>query len=69
MEFFTADGAVDWWVIFELFMLLLIGIGPKIALVPFVDLTADLDKKTRVAVANKAVRTACLLYTSPSPRD
>jgi multiple antibiotic resistance protein len=58
MEFFTPEGTVDWWMIFELFMLLLIGIGPKIALVPFIDLTADLPKETQVAVANKAVRTA-----------
>lgn len=57
MEFGTI-GALNWWVIFEVFMLLLIGIGPKIALVPFVDLTAGLPKETQVAVANKAVRTA-----------
>ena len=60
MEFFTPEGSLDWWVIFELFMLLLIGIGPKIALVPFVDLTADLDKATQKAVANKSVRTAII---------
>ncbi|MFN2137316.1 MAG: MarC family protein, partial [Candidatus Promineifilaceae bacterium] len=46
------------FVVFELFMLLLIGIGPKIALVPFLELTADLPKETQVAVANKSVRTA-----------
>jgi small neutral amino acid transporter SnatA (MarC family) len=44
--------------VFEIFMLLLIGIGPKIALVPFINLTADLDKATQVAVANKSVRVA-----------
>lgn len=57
MDFGTL-GDLNWFVIFELFMLLLIGIGPKIALVPFMDLTADLPKETQVAVANKAVRTA-----------
>lgn len=57
MTFFTEHG-IEWYRVFEVFMLLLIGIGPKIALVPFVDLTADLDKQTQVAVANKAVRTA-----------
>jgi small neutral amino acid transporter SnatA (MarC family) len=57
MNFGTFD-SINWFVIFELFMLLLIGIGPKIALVPFVELTADLPKETQVAVANKSVRTA-----------
>ena len=57
MEFGTL-GSLNWWKIFEIFMLLLIGIGPKIALVPFIDLTAGLPKETQVAVANKAVRTA-----------
>ncbi len=49
---------IDWTEVFELFMLLLIGIGPKIALVPFVELTAEMDKATQIAVANKSVRTA-----------
>ena len=49
---------IDWNEVFELFMLLLIGIGPKIALVPFVELTAEMDKATQIAVANKSVRTA-----------
>ena len=51
-------GEIDWNEVFELFMLLLIGIGPKIALVPFVELTAAMDKQTQIAVANKSVRTA-----------
>lgn len=55
---FGTIGDIEWYVIFELFMLLLIGIGPKIALVPFLELTAGLDKPTQVAVANKSVRTA-----------
>jgi multiple antibiotic resistance protein len=55
---FGTFGEINWFVVFELFMLLLIGIGPKIALVPFIELTADLDKETQVAVANKSVRTA-----------
>jgi multiple antibiotic resistance protein len=57
MNFGTFD-SINWFVIFEILMLLLIGIGPKIALVPFVELTADLPKETQVAVANKSVRTA-----------
>jgi len=58
MTFMTPEGGLEWFRVFEVFMLLLIGIGPKIALVPFVEMTADLDKETQVAVANKAVRTA-----------
>ena len=49
---------IVWWEVFDLFMLLLIGIGPKIALVPFIEITADLDSSTIRAVANKSVRTA-----------
>ncbi len=51
-------GGIDFAGLFEMFMLLLIGVGPKIALVPFINLTADLDKETQVAVANKSVRVA-----------
>lgn len=58
MELITPEGTVYWFGVFELFMLLLVGVGPKIALVPFVELTAELDKETQVAVANKSVRTA-----------
>lgn len=49
---------IEWSGVFELLMLLLIGIGPKIALVPFVEMTAEMDKETQIAVANKSVRTA-----------
>lgn len=58
MSLMTPEGTIEWFAVFELFMLLLIGVGPKIALVPFVELTADLDKATQKAVANKSVRTA-----------
>lgn len=51
-------GEIDFYYIFEIFMLLLIGIGPKIALVPFIDVTAGLDTSTKKAIANKSVRTA-----------
>ena len=46
------------WQILDILILLLIGMGPKIALVPFVDMTADLDSKTRKAVAKKMITTA-----------
>ncbi|MEA1978383.1 MAG: MarC family protein [Chloroflexota bacterium] len=50
-------GDIDLWVIFDIFVLLLIGMGPKIALVPFLELTSDLDRATRKKVANRMVRT------------
>jgi len=52
------SGEVTWHEVFEVFMLLLIGIGPKIALVPFIEMTATMDESSIKAVANKAVRTA-----------
>ena len=48
------------WQIFDILILLLIGMGPKIALVPFVDMTADLDSQTRKEVAGKMVKTATI---------
>jgi small neutral amino acid transporter SnatA (MarC family) len=45
-------------VIFDLFMLLLIGMGPKIALVPFLELTAGMDSETQKKVARQMVKTA-----------
>jgi small neutral amino acid transporter SnatA (MarC family) len=50
--------SIDFYVIFDLFMLLLIGMGPKIALVPFLDLTAEMDADLKVKVARKMVQTA-----------
>jgi multiple antibiotic resistance protein len=49
-------GDIDLWMIFDIFVLLLIGMGPKVALVPFLDLTADMDSDTRKKVANRMVR-------------
>jgi multiple antibiotic resistance protein len=49
-------GDIDLWMIFDIFILLLIGMGPKVALVPFLDLTADMDSDTRKKVANRMVR-------------
>ena len=36
---------IDFFLIFDLFLLLLIGMGPKIALVPFLDLTKGMDQR------------------------
>ncbi|HEY54653.1 MAG TPA: MarC family protein [Caldilineae bacterium] len=58
-------GDIDFYLIFDLFLLLLIGMGPKIALVPFLELTQGMDADTQKKVANRmvqtAVRTALLL--------
>jgi small neutral amino acid transporter SnatA (MarC family) len=48
----TAAGLID------TFLLLLIGVGPKLALVPFLEITAPLDSDTRNRVRNKMLRTA-----------
>ncbi len=42
----------------EIFLLLLIGVGPKIALVPFLEVTAKMDKPIRDKVVRKKLRTA-----------
>ena len=46
-----------YWVI-DTFLLLLIGVGPKIALVPFLEITASLDGKTKARVVRKMLTTA-----------
>ena len=47
---------LDFYQIFDMFMLLLIGMGPKIALVPFIDLTKDLEVEQQRKVAQQMVR-------------
>ena len=46
------------YLIFDLFLLLLIGMGPKIALVPFLELTQDMEADMQNQVANRMVKTA-----------
>ncbi len=48
----TAAGAVD------TFLVLLIGIGPKLALVPFLEITASLDDATKRRMQRKMLTTA-----------
>ena len=48
----TTSGAVD------TFLVLLIGIGPKLALVPFLEITAALDETTKRQVRRKMLITA-----------
>jgi multiple antibiotic resistance protein len=56
---------IDIYFIFDMLLLLLIGMGPKIALVPFLDLTknmeADMQKKVAGRMVQTAVATALLL--------
>jgi multiple antibiotic resistance protein len=54
-------GEIDIWQILDILILLLIGMGPKVALVPFLDLTAGMDGDTRTKVANRMVRTATVV--------
>jgi multiple antibiotic resistance protein len=57
MEFESVDAA---WVI-DIFLLLLIGIGPKIALVPFLEVTADMPAATRGRILRKMLTTATVV--------
>jgi MarC family integral membrane protein len=48
----TAAGAID------TFLVLLIGVGPRLALVPFLEITASLDAATKARVQRKMLVTA-----------
>ncbi len=50
--------SIDLYFVIDTFLLLLIGVGPKIALVPFVEITAALDTKTKALVVRKMLTTA-----------
>ena len=58
-------GNIDFYLVFDLFLLLLIGMGPKIALVPFLEATqgmeADNQRKVGTIMVRTAVVTALLL--------
>lgn len=51
-------GSIDAVVVVDTFLLLLIGIGPKIALVPFLELTDGMDPATKARVSRKMLTTA-----------
>jgi multiple antibiotic resistance protein len=53
-------GDIDLYLIFDLFLLLLIGMGPKIALVPFLELTQGMEAETQKRIADRMVRTALI---------
>jgi small neutral amino acid transporter SnatA (MarC family) len=44
---------IDLALVIDTFLLLLIGIGPKIALVPFIETTTEMDSATRARVVRK----------------
>ena len=50
--------SIDVHLVIDTFLLLLIGIGPKIALVPFVEVTSDMDPATKKLVVRKMLTTA-----------
>jgi len=56
MDFTIIDGAL----VVKLLLLLLIGMGPKIALVPFLEKTKHLDAATQRAVGRRMVVTAVI---------
>ena len=49
---------IDIYFVFDLLLLLLIGMGPKIALVPFLDATKGVEPDTQRKIAATMVRTA-----------
>jgi multiple antibiotic resistance protein len=53
--------SIDIYLVIDTFLLLLIGVGPKIALVPFVEITAPLDAATKALVVRKMLTTAAVV--------
>ena len=52
---------IDFALVVDVFLLLLIGIGPKIALVPFLELTGGMDEATKARVIRKMLTTASVV--------
>ena len=55
------DKTIDVAFVVDTFLLLLIGLGPKIALVPFLELTAGLDEKTKRRVTRRMLTSGALV--------
>jgi len=53
--------SIDIYFAIDIFLLLLIGIGPKIALVPFLEATAGMDAATKNRVSRKMILTASVV--------
>jgi small neutral amino acid transporter SnatA (MarC family) len=56
MDYSTVNAAI----LIDTFLLLLIGVGPKIALVPYLDLTSSLSDKAKMQVVRKMLSTASI---------
>src|SRR5947209_13226606 len=52
--------SIDIYLVIDTFLLLLIGVGPKIALVPFVQTTGGMDEASKALVVRKMLRTVGL---------
>jgi multiple antibiotic resistance protein len=50
--------SIDIYLVIDTFLLLLIGVGPKIALVPFLEVTAESDSATKALIVRKMLTTA-----------
>jgi multiple antibiotic resistance protein len=50
--------SIDFSLVIDTFLLLLIGIGPKIALVPFLEVTSEMDSASKALVVRKMLATA-----------
>jgi small neutral amino acid transporter SnatA (MarC family) len=50
--------SIDFTLVIDTFLLLLIGVGPKIALVPFLEVTAAIDAPTKRLMVRKMLTTA-----------
>ena len=50
--------SIDIYLVIDTFLLLLIGVGPKIALVPFLEVTAGIDAPTKQLMVRKMLTTA-----------
>jgi multiple antibiotic resistance protein len=50
--------SVDIYLVIDTFLLLLIGVGPKIALVPFLEVTSEMAPATKALVVRKMLTTA-----------
>ena len=50
--------SIDIYLVIDTFLLLLIGVGPKIALVPFLEVTSEMDPATKALVVRKMLTTA-----------
>lgn len=53
--------SIDFALVVDVFLLLLIGVGPKIALVPFLELTSGMEDATKARVVRKMLTTVSVV--------